>query len=52
MIEAVLAGAVRGGSSILFAALGETVADAIRARFGADALTSARALRGKTSGQD
>jgi len=31
---------------------GETVADAIRARFGADALTSARALRGKTSGQD
>ena len=31
---------------------GEKTADAIRARFGADAVTSARALRGKNSGQD
>ena len=31
---------------------GEKTADAIRARFGATALTSARALRGKSSAQD
>ena len=32
--------------------VGEKTADAIRARFGATALTSARALRGKSSAQD
>ena len=31
---------------------GEKTADAIRARFGADAVTSARALKGKSSAQD
>ncbi len=32
--------------------VGEKTADAIRARFGADAVTSARALKGKSSAQD